>query len=118
LGTFNHTTYAKLTSCFRNTQPANFNCEIFIKNEGERRYERFCEAFVYNEKENDRSFRDKEIESNEIVIRGNYLSISLCVYGFISSTYNAHIPSPSTPPTAQSPLPSPGDKIKSGNSFY
>src|SRR4051812_14497886 len=77
------------------TSPSTFQYELFVKNNAAKRYEKLGEEFqTYSENRSPTIISNKDVFTciislsqssqfitDQLVIRGNYSTISICVYG-------------------------------------
>ncbi|VFQ87443.1 unnamed protein product [Cuscuta campestris] len=62
------------------TSPPSFAMEVFVQCEGETRFRRLCQPFLYSHSSS--NVLDVEaVVTNHLVIRGSYRSLSLVIYG-------------------------------------
>ncbi|KAG9151531.1 hypothetical protein Leryth_023728 [Lithospermum erythrorhizon] len=62
------------------TSPPSFALEVFVQCEGETRFRRICQPFLYSHSSS--SILEVEaIVTNHLVVRGSYRSLSLVIYG-------------------------------------
>lgn len=62
------------------TSPPSFALEVFVQCEGETRFRRLCQPFLYSHSSSN-VLEVEAIVTNHLVIRGSYRSLSLVVYG-------------------------------------
>ncbi|XP_031496398.1 protein virilizer homolog isoform X2 [Nymphaea colorata] len=62
------------------TSPPSFATEIFVQCEGEPRFRRLCQPFLYSHSSSN-VLEVEAVVTNHIVIRGSYRSLTLVVYG-------------------------------------
>ncbi|KAK8562208.1 hypothetical protein V6N12_049255 [Hibiscus sabdariffa] len=62
------------------TSPPSFALEVFVQSEGETRFRRLCQPFLYSHSSS--NVLDVEaVVTNHLVVRGSYRSLSLVIYG-------------------------------------
>ncbi|XP_009631269.1 protein virilizer homolog isoform X1 [Nicotiana tomentosiformis] len=62
------------------TSPPSFALEVFVQCEGETRFRRLCQPFLYSHSSSN-VLEVEAIVTNHLVVRGSYRSLSLVVYG-------------------------------------
>ncbi|XP_022934378.1 uncharacterized protein LOC111441566 [Cucurbita moschata] len=62
------------------TLPPSFAVEVFVQCEGETRFRRLCQPFLYSHSSSN-VLEVEAIVSNHLVVRGSYRSLSLVIYG-------------------------------------
>ncbi|KAL9264523.1 virilizer-like protein [Drosera capensis] len=64
----------------RATSPPSFALEVFIQCEGETRFRRLCQPFLYSHSSSN-VLEVEAVVTNHLVVRGSYRSLSLIIYG-------------------------------------
>ncbi|KAK1306325.1 hypothetical protein QJS10_CPA10g01878 [Acorus calamus] len=64
----------------RSTSPPSFALEVFVRCEGEPRFRRLCQPFLYSHSSSN-VLEVEPVVSNHLVVRGTYRSLTLVVYG-------------------------------------
>ncbi|KAH9622236.1 hypothetical protein KSS87_013053 [Heliosperma pusillum] len=62
------------------TSPPSFALEVFVQCEGEARFRRLCQPFLYSHSSSN-MLEVEAVVTNHLVVRGSYRSLSLVVYG-------------------------------------
>ncbi|XP_061352385.1 protein virilizer homolog [Gastrolobium bilobum] len=62
------------------TSPPSFAIEVFVHCEGETRFRRLCQPFLYSHSSSN-VLEVEAIVTNHLVVRGSYRSLSLVIYG-------------------------------------
>lgn len=62
------------------TSPPSFALEVFVQCEGEARFRRLCQPFLYSHLSSN-MLEVEAVVTNHLVVRGSYRSLSLIVYG-------------------------------------
>lgn len=62
------------------TLPPSFALEVFVQCEGEARFRRLCQPFLYSHSSSN-VLEVEAVVTNHLVVRGSYRSLSLVVYG-------------------------------------
>lgn len=62
------------------TSPPSFALEVFVQCEGETRFRRLCQPFLYSHSSSN-VLEVEAIVTNHLVVRGSYRSLSLVIYG-------------------------------------
>ncbi|GFZ09233.1 embryo defective 2016 [Actinidia rufa] len=62
------------------TSPPSFALEVFVQCEGETRFRRLCQPFLYSHSSSN-VLEVEDVVTNHLVVRGSYRSLSLVVYG-------------------------------------
>ncbi|KAG5253008.1 Dof zinc finger protein [Salix suchowensis] len=62
------------------TSPPSFALEVFVKCEGETRFRRLCQPFLYSHSSS-HVLEVEAVVTNHLVVRGSYRSLSLVIYG-------------------------------------
>ncbi|GAB2264035.1 hypothetical protein Droror1_Dr00026169 [Drosera rotundifolia] len=62
------------------TSPPSFALEVFIQCEGETRFRRLCQPFLYSHSSSN-VLEVEAVVTNHLVVRGSYRSLSLIIYG-------------------------------------
>ncbi|XP_021719118.1 uncharacterized protein LOC110686836 isoform X1 [Chenopodium quinoa] len=62
------------------TSPPSFALEVFVQCEGEARFRRLCQPFLYSHSSSN-VLEVEAVVTNHLVVRGSYRSLSLVVYG-------------------------------------
>ncbi|KAK6942521.1 Virilizer, N-terminal, partial [Dillenia turbinata] len=62
------------------TSPPSFALEIFVQCEGETRFRRLCQPFLYSHSSSN-VLEVEAVVTNHLVVRGSYRSLSLVIYG-------------------------------------
>ncbi|XP_078432538.1 mRNA methyltransferase EMB2016 isoform X2 [Wolffia australiana] len=62
------------------TSPPSFALEVFVHCEGESRFRRLCQAFLYSPSSSN-VLEVEAVVTNHLVVRGTYCSLSLVIYG-------------------------------------
>ncbi|PSS15859.1 Protein virilizer like isoform 1 [Actinidia chinensis var. chinensis] len=62
------------------TSPPSFALEVFVQCEGETRFRRLCQPFLYSHSSSN-VLEVEAVVTNHLVVRGSYRSLSLVVYG-------------------------------------
>ncbi|KAJ8425221.1 hypothetical protein Cgig2_001610 [Carnegiea gigantea] len=62
------------------TSPPSFALEVFVQCEGEARFRRLCQPFLYSHLSSN-VLEVEAVVTNHLVVRGSYRSLSLIVYG-------------------------------------
>ncbi|KAK1274402.1 hypothetical protein QJS04_geneDACA022688 [Acorus gramineus] len=62
------------------TSPPSFALEVFVRCEGEPRFRRLCQPFLYSHSSSN-VLEVEPVVSNHLVVRGTYRSLTLVVYG-------------------------------------
>ncbi|OWM82588.1 hypothetical protein CDL15_Pgr002163 [Punica granatum] len=62
------------------TSPPSFAVEVFVQCEGETRFRRLCQPFLYSHSSSN-VLEVEAVVTNHLVVRGSYRSLSLVVYG-------------------------------------
>ncbi|CAK7342049.1 unnamed protein product [Dovyalis caffra] len=62
------------------TSPPSFALEVFVQCEGETRFRRLCQPFLYSHSSS-HVLEVEAVVTNHLVVRGSYRSLSLVIYG-------------------------------------
>ncbi|KAK8672102.1 hypothetical protein V6N13_110476 [Hibiscus sabdariffa] len=62
------------------TSPPSFALEVFVQSEGETRFRRLCQPFLYSHSSSN-VLEVEAVVTNHLVVRGSYRSLSLVIYG-------------------------------------
>ncbi|XP_015900411.3 protein virilizer homolog isoform X2 [Ziziphus jujuba] len=62
------------------TSPPSFALEVFVQCEGETRFRRLCQPFLYSHSSSN-VLEVEAVVTNHLVVRGSYRSLSLIIYG-------------------------------------
>ncbi|KAF9595898.1 hypothetical protein IFM89_005966 [Coptis chinensis] len=62
------------------TSPSSFALEVFVQCEGETRFRRLCQPFLYSPSSSN-MLEVEAVVTNHLVVRGSYRSLTLVVYG-------------------------------------
>ncbi|XP_043719818.1 protein virilizer homolog [Telopea speciosissima] len=62
------------------TSPPSFALEVFVQCEGETRFRRLCQPFLYSHSSSN-MLEVEAVVTNHLVVRGSYRSLTLVVYG-------------------------------------
>ncbi|XP_052200578.1 protein virilizer homolog [Diospyros lotus] len=62
------------------TSPPSFALEVFVQCEGETRFRRLCQPFLYSHSSSN-VLEVEAVVTNHLVVRGSYRSLSLVIYG-------------------------------------
>ncbi|KAL7225923.1 hypothetical protein ACSBR1_021135 [Camellia fascicularis] len=62
------------------TSPPSFALEVFVQCEGETRFRRLCQSFLYSHSSSN-ALEVEAVVTNHLVVRGSYRSLSLVIYG-------------------------------------
>ncbi|GMH23020.1 hypothetical protein Nepgr_024863 [Nepenthes gracilis] len=62
------------------TSPPSFALEVFVQCEGEARFRRLCQPFLYSHSSSN-VLEVEAVVTNHLVVRGSYRSLSLIIYG-------------------------------------
>ncbi|OMO49780.1 Protein virilizer, partial [Corchorus capsularis] len=62
------------------TSPPSFALEVFVQCEGETRFRRLCQPFLYTHSSSN-VLEVEAVVTNHLVVRGSYRSLSLVIYG-------------------------------------
>ncbi|KAL1813356.1 hypothetical protein ACET3Z_023421 [Daucus carota] len=62
------------------TSPPSFALEVFVQSEGEARFRRLCQPFLYSHSSSN-VLEVEAVVTNYLVVRGSYRSLSLVIYG-------------------------------------
>ncbi|XP_058089695.1 protein virilizer homolog [Magnolia sinica] len=62
------------------TSPPSFALEVFVQSEGEPRFRRLCQPFLYSHSSSN-VLEVEAVVTNHLVVRGSYRSLTLVVYG-------------------------------------
>lgn len=62
------------------TSPPSFALEVFVHCEGETRFRRLCQPFLYSHSSSN-VLEVEAVVTNHLIVRGSYRSISLVIYG-------------------------------------
>ncbi|CAA6668566.1 unnamed protein product [Spirodela intermedia] len=62
------------------TSPPSFALEVFVHCEGESRFRRLCQPFLYSPSSSN-VLEVEAVVTNHLIVRGNYRSLSLVIYG-------------------------------------
>ncbi|XP_021289040.1 uncharacterized protein LOC110420160 isoform X3 [Herrania umbratica] len=63
------------------TSPPSFALEVFVQCEGETRFRRLCQPFLYTHSSSNVLEVEVAVVTNHLVVRGSYRSLSLVIYG-------------------------------------
>ncbi|CAN1277697.1 Protein virilizer homolog [Linum perenne] len=62
------------------TAPPSFALEVFVQSEGETRFRRLCQPFLYSHSSSN-VLEVEAVVTNHLVVRGSYRSLTLVIYG-------------------------------------
>ncbi|KAF7851934.1 hypothetical protein BT93_L1646 [Corymbia citriodora subsp. variegata] len=62
------------------TSPPSFALEVFVQCNGETRFRRLCQPFLYSHSSSN-VLEVEAVVTNHLVVRGSYRSLSLVIYG-------------------------------------
>ncbi|XP_042521334.1 protein virilizer homolog [Macadamia integrifolia] len=65
---------------YRATSPPSFALEVFVQCEGETRFRRLCQPFLYSHSSSN-VLEVEAVVTNHLVVRGSYRSLTLVIYG-------------------------------------
>ncbi|GAB2286472.1 hypothetical protein Dimus_020871 [Dionaea muscipula] len=68
------------------TSPPSFALEVFVQCEGETRFKRLCQPFLYSHSSSN-VLEVEAIVTNHLVVRGSYRSLSLIIYGNMAADW-------------------------------
>lgn len=76
----NASSAAQAVALLGGTSPPSFALEVFVKCEGETRFRRLCQPFLYSHSSSN-VLEVEAVVTNHLVVRGSYRSLSLVIYG-------------------------------------
>ncbi|XP_058205314.1 protein virilizer homolog isoform X4 [Rhododendron vialii] len=76
----NATSASSVVTLIGATSPPSFALEVFVQCEGETRFRRLCQPFLYSHSSSN-VLEVEAVVTNHVVVRGSYRSLTLVIYG-------------------------------------